>query len=98
LDLIIVDDQTFSRIEMTALQKILDGRQIRIPDVPRLIALKLHATRDATRRTIEADWQDIVGLVLAANLTLEDPELQAIVSRYGGTGALAQIKSRISSF
>src|SRR5262249_664844 len=32
LDLMIVDDQTFGRIEVTANQKVLDGRQIRIPD------------------------------------------------------------------
>ena len=95
LDLMIVDDQTFSRVEATADQKILDGHRIRIPDAPRLIALKLHATRDATRRTTETDWQDIAGLVMAADLSLEDPELRAIISRYGGIEALAEIKRRV---
>jgi hypothetical protein len=41
----IVDDQTFDRIEATANQKMLDGEQIRIPDALRLVALKLHAFR-----------------------------------------------------
>jgi hypothetical protein len=72
--------KTFSRVEATADQKVLDGHRIRIPDAPRLIALKLHATRDATRRTTETDWQDIAGLVMAADLSLEDPELGAIIS------------------
>jgi hypothetical protein len=62
LDLMIVDDQTFGRIEVTANHKILDGHQIRIPDALRLIALKLHATRDPARRTTETDWQDVAGL------------------------------------
>jgi len=80
----IVDDQTFGRIEMTANQKVLNGQQIRIPDPLRLIALKLHATRDPARRTTETDWQDVAGLLQAVNLNLEDPELRAIISQYGG--------------
>ena len=97
LDLMIVDDRTFSRIEVTANQKVLDGQQIRIPDALRLIALKLHATRDTARRTTETDWEDVAGLVLATNRTLEDPELRAIISTYGGNGALAEIKRRVSN-
>jgi hypothetical protein len=77
LDLMIADDHTFSRIEATAHQKVLDGQQIRIPDALRLIALKLHAARDRTRRTTETDWQDVVGLLRATKRTLEDPELRA---------------------
>ena len=95
LDLMIVDDQTFSRIEVTAIQRVLDGQQIRIPDALRLIALKLHATRDRARRATETDWEDVVGLLAAANRTLEDPELRAIISTYGGNGALAEIKRRV---
>ena len=34
IDLMIVDDQTFDRIEATANQKMLDGQQIRIPEDP----------------------------------------------------------------
>ena len=59
---------------------MLDGQQIRVPDVLRFIALKLHATRDTARRTTEIDWQDMAGLVLATNRTLEDPELRAIIA------------------
>jgi hypothetical protein len=94
-DLMIVDDQTLGRIEMTANQKVLDGQQIRIPDPLRLIALKLHATRDPARRTTETDWQDVAGLLQAVNLNLEDPELRAIISQYGGPGALTEIQRRV---
>jgi GDP-D-mannose dehydratase len=34
----IVDDQTFDRIEATANQKMLDGEQIRIPDAYNIFA------------------------------------------------------------
>ena len=95
LDLMIVDDQTFDRIAATANQKMLDGQQIRIPDALRLIALKLHATRDATRRNTETDWQDIVSLLPVTKRDLEDPELRSIIAQYGGPSALAEIKRRV---
>jgi hypothetical protein len=96
LDLMMVDDQTFGRIDVTAQQKVLDGQQIRIPDPLRLIALKLHATRDTTRRGTETDWQDVAGLLSATNRSLEEPELRMIISQYGGPGALNEIKRRLS--
>jgi Nucleotidyl transferase of unknown function (DUF2204) len=95
LDLMIVDDQTFDRIEGTANQRMLDGQQIRIPDALRLIALKLHATRDPARRTTETDWQDIASLLVVTNRNLEDHELRSIIAQYGGPGALAEIKKRV---
>jgi len=95
IDLMIVDDQTFDRIEATANQKMLDGQQIRIPDAIRLIALKLHATRDTARRTTETDWQDIVSLLMVTNRSLEDPELRFIIAQYGGPRARAEINRRI---
>ena len=83
LDLMIVDDRTFRRIEDTSNEKLLDGEQIRIPDVLRL--------------TSETDWQDVAGLLLTTNQNLEDPELQAIVTQYGGPTALAEIRRRLSN-
>ena len=74
---------------------MLDGRQIRIPDALRLITLKLHATRNPARRTTETDWQEIAGLLHASNRNLEDPELRAIISQYGGAGALTEIQRRV---
>ncbi|MGA8660314.1 MAG: hypothetical protein WB586_29700 [Chthoniobacterales bacterium] len=97
LDLMIVDDQTFGRIETTANQKVLDGQPIRIPDVLRLIALKLHATRDTARRTTETDWQDVAGLLLATNRSLEDSELRTIISQYGGSEALTEIRRHFNN-
>jgi hypothetical protein len=60
-----------------------------------LIALKLHATRDANRRTSETDWQDVAALLLTTNQNLEYPELRAIISQYGGPTALSEIGKRL---
>jgi hypothetical protein len=97
VDLMIVDDRTFGRIEVTSNEKVLDGEQIRIPDALRLIALKLHATRDPNRRTSETDWQDVAALVMTTNQNLEDTELRVIISQYGGPTALAEIRRRLSN-
>jgi len=91
----IVDDRTFRHIEDTSIEKLLDGEQIRIPDARRLIALKLHATRDANRLTTETDWQDVAALLLTTKQNLEDPELRAIISQYGGPAALSEISKRL---
>jgi hypothetical protein len=98
LDLMIVDDRTFDRIEGTAVEKVLDGEQIRVPDVLRLIALKLHATRDVNRRTSETDWQDVASLLRKTDQSIEDAELQTIISQYGGPTALAELTKRLESF
>jgi hypothetical protein len=98
LDLMMVDDQTFNRIESTSSEKVLDGAQVRIPDVLRLIALKLHATRDRNRRTSETDWQDVTSLLRATDQNIEDPELRAIISQYGGPTALAELRKRLGNF
>jgi len=98
LDLMIVDDRTFDRIEGTASKKLLDGEQVRVPDVLRLIALKLHATRDTNRRTSETDWQDVTSLLRTTDQNIEDPELRAIISQYGGPAALAELRKRLENF
>jgi hypothetical protein len=98
LDLMIVDDRTFDRIQGTASEKVLDGEQIRVPDVLRLIALKLHATQDTNRRTSETDWQDVASLLRKIDQNIEDAELQAIISQYGGPTALAELRKRLGNF
>jgi hypothetical protein len=94
LDLMIVDDQTFLRLNRFTEHRVLDGERILIPDALRLVALKLHATRSATRSRQETDWQDIIGVLRAARQDLDNTELKEIVERYGGPAAIAEIRRR----
>jgi hypothetical protein len=94
VDLMIVDDETFSRLNRFTEHRVLDGERILIPDVLRLVALKLHAARSATRSRQETDWQDIVGILRAARQDLDNPEFKEIVERYGGQATLAEIRRR----
>jgi hypothetical protein len=95
VDLMIVDAQTFSRLIRFTEHRVLDGERILIPDALRLVALKLHAIRSATRSRQETDWQDIVGILRAARQDLENTEFKEIVERYGGPAALAEIRQRL---
>ncbi|MBV8816675.1 MAG: hypothetical protein JO271_19480 [Verrucomicrobia bacterium] len=92
LDIMIVDATTFQRLNQFTESRTFDGEQIRIPDAKRLVALKLHALKASTRTTRDKDWSDIVGIILAAQLDIEDPEFQDIVQTYGEPGAIAKIK------
>ena len=91
----IVDATTFQRLNQFTEPRTFDGEQIRIPDAKRLVALKLHALKASARTTREKDWSDIVGIILAAQLDIEDPEFQDIVQTYGEPGAIAKIKRRL---
>ena len=95
LDLMIVDETTFTRLSRFTEARVLDERTIRIPDPKRLVAMKLHALKAASRLNREKDWNDIVGVIRASNLSIEDPEFQEIVQQYGSPGAIDEIKSRL---
>jgi hypothetical protein len=94
LDLMVVEDDTFARLLAHTEEKILDDETILIPDPLRLIALKLHATKSRGRRRRNTDWDDIVGVLRATRIPIDDPELQVIVGTYGGTEAWSEIRER----
>jgi predicted nucleotidyltransferase len=95
LDLMIVDESTFTRLSHFTEIRVFDGWTIRIPDPKRLVAMKLHALKAASRLNREKDWNDIVGIIKASNLRIEDREFQEIVQQYGSPGAIEEIKRRL---
>jgi hypothetical protein len=96
IDLMIVDQGTFDLLEGTSQTRSLDGEPIKVPDALRLIALKLHAARDARRTTREIDWLDIAQILQANQINFENPEFQAILREHGGPQAPARIRSYLS--
>lgn len=75
--------------------RIFDGCSVRIPDPKRLIAMKLHALKAATRRNRGSDWDDILGVIKANNLDVEEREFKEIVEQYGPSGAIDEIRGRL---
>ena len=95
LDIMIVDDRTFERVELSSESRVFDGGQILIPDPKRLIAMELHALKAVSRANREKDWGDIVGVIRGSNQAIEDSELREIIERYGPPGAFAEIRRRL---
>jgi hypothetical protein len=95
VDVMIVDDSTFERLRQFTESRVLDGETIVIPDPKRLIAMKLHALSASLRQSREKDWDDIVGVIRASGLDIEDPEFQNIIGRYGDPGTIAELRRRL---
>ncbi len=65
---------------------------IRVPSPLHMIALKLHAAKSPNRSTPEKDWVDVLQLMQRHHLDPNQPEVAALVLRYGGEEALERLK------
>ena len=91
----IVDDSTFERLRRFTESRVLDGETIVIPDPKRLIAMKLRALNAGSRQNREKDWDDILGVIRASGLNVEDPEFHNIIERYGQPGTITELRRRL---
>lgn len=91
IDLMLVDDEVFRTLELTK----SDSRPIATPGVLAMIALKLHAIHQPSREDPEKDWSDVIALVKAHHLSLDDPEFSVTVLKHGGTSALERIQAAV---
>jgi hypothetical protein len=92
VDLMLVDDEVFQVLD----QSKTHTEPIATPSVVALIALKLHAIRQPGRNDTAKDWSDVLALVRAHQLTLDDPEFSAIVRKHGGETAIERIREACS--
>lgn len=92
VDLMLVDDEIFQTLEQTK----TNTRPIATPSVIALIALKLHAIRQPGRDDAQKDWSDIMALIKAHRLTLDDDEFSATVLKHGGETAIERIRAAIA--
>ena len=89
VDIMLVDDTVFGNLLATR----IDTSPIATPSVLSMIALKLHAISQPTREDKDKDWSDVIALIRAHHLSLDDPEFSASVLRYGGQKAIDRIRS-----
>lgn len=88
IDLMLVDEDVFGALQSGQ----VESQILPTPSAPSLIALKLHAIRQSSRERAEQDWSDILALVDAHDLSLDDPDFAAIVLRHGGEAAIDRIR------
>ena len=82
IDLILVDATTFAKLEDGAPTAAIEEAEVKIPALPHLIALKLHALRQGAEHRHTRDFGDVVELVLINKVNLASPEYAAILDRY----------------
>ncbi|MDX1680085.1 MAG: hypothetical protein R3242_05065 [Akkermansiaceae bacterium] len=92
VDLMLVDDEVFATLE----QSKSSIEPIATPGVMALIALKLHAIHQDAREERAKDWSDVLALIKAHRLTLDDPEFAATVRKHGGQTAIERIQASLS--
>lgn len=98
-----VDDVDVMYVNRATFEKLLEGSVIhhlgttalRVPSVPSLIALKLHAIRSNPDR-LEKDGRDIADLLLRQPLVLNKPALQTLFAKYGCSPYFPQFSHLVS--
>lgn len=85
----LVDDTVFGNLLATR----INTSPIATPGVLSMVALKLHAISQPTREDKNKDWSDVIALIRAHDLSLDDPDLSATVTRHGGQGAIEKIRN-----
>jgi predicted nucleotidyltransferase len=82
IDLMLVDTRTFERLNNDAREIEVNSFPVRIPSLPHLIALKLHAIRHGGEDRRAVDLTDIVELVRLNHVNLASRDYQEILERY----------------
>ncbi len=91
VDLMLVDEEVFRTLELTK----ANSKPIATPGVVAMIALKLHAINQPARDNVEKDWSDVLALVKAHQLSLDDPDFSATIRKHGGETAINRIQASI---
>lgn len=84
LDLMLVNEQTFGKLESDSREVDCLGIMTRVPSPEHLIALKLHAAVNGPRGRVEKDFPDVIRLT---KMTNSDPKSDAIKEIFGKYGS-----------
>lgn len=91
IDLMLVDGEVFETLFSTK----TDSEPIATPSAQSMVALKLHAINQPARENTAQDWADVLALIKAHKLSLDDPGFSAMVSKHGGEAATERIRAEV---
>ncbi len=94
LDLLLVDAETLSEMLRESLPVSIGSRDLRMPCLAHVIALKLHAVKNDPKRELR-DLSDIVDLLRANPDVVTSEELERLTAEYGPDGALEKIRTQL---
>ena len=92
VDLMLVDDATFGKIAGCAVESDMQGTTIRLPSLPHLIAMKLHAIKSGAAHRHSRDLGDVATLVQVNKANLASPEYAEIFARHATPAILAAVR------
>lgn len=90
IDCMLVSDDVFGQLYKTRVA----SEPLPTPGVIQIIALKLHALKQPSREGNQ-DWTDILALIDAHSLSLDNSELNAILLRHGGESAIDKVRDHL---
>ncbi|MEM0970306.1 MAG: hypothetical protein AAF191_09225 [Verrucomicrobiota bacterium] len=95
VDLMIVASSTYEKLASLKQTKSIGEAELSVPAPLHLIALKLHALRSKERAADGKDIGDIVGLIRACDIEIEDLHFQEVFQRYADEETRLQLLARL---
>jgi hypothetical protein len=92
VDLMLVNDQTFAKLQADAEPVNFAGVVVGTPSIAHLIALKLHVLRQNLEHRTIKDFTDVEELVRINQINLNSPEMKEIFERYGTPDLYRRVK------
>ena len=92
LDLMLVNDGTFTKLSVEAVSGPTSAGGARVVSLRHLLALKCHAIKHGHAARVGKDADDVVNLVKANRLDLNDPEIREIFQKHGTPELYAKIQ------
>ena len=83
LDLMLVNEQTFAKLMADAVSGPATTEGVNVVSLPHLLALKCHAVSHGHQGRIVKDADDIIHLVQASRLDINDPEVRKLFLKHG---------------
>ena len=83
IDLVLVDPETFQRLQAKAVPGCLDDIPIRIPATEHFLALKVHGLKQGGPQRTLKDVEDILHLLACGQLNPHNPTVCSQLDRYG---------------
>ena len=95
LDMMLVNASTFTKMTGECEASTLEGRDVNLPSLDHLIALKLHALKHARGIRVLKDMDDMANLITNNRINVRSAEFRELVLKHG-TSELYEKFSKLS--
>ena len=92
VDLMLVNQDTFTPMLSAAKMSVIQGANLPLAALEHLLALKLHALKHSHLRRFLKDFQDVVQLVSINKIDLNSPHIRDLFLKYGNSDLYDKIR------